>query len=226
MDAPANSKSSGKFGDLKLRIITGVAFASIAGTALWLGGWFWYGFVLLCAAQMLREWYHLTTMRSLGFRLLGIPYILLPSAVFLSVVTIFGSKGTGALLLLILVVAATDIGAYFAGRLIGGKKLAPRLSPNKTWAGLGGGVLAAIGVFLVWTEGEGFPDALWWGAILAITAQCGDIFESSLKRRAGVKDAGNILPGHGGLLDRLDGLLFAAPVFVLLAVVSLMINGI
>jgi phosphatidate cytidylyltransferase len=112
---------------------------------------------------------------------------------------------------------ATDIGAYFAGRSIGGPKLAPRVSPNKTWAGLVGGVIAA-GAF-------GFALHVWAGLpfrlaaatpLLAMVAQGGDLYESWLKRRAGVKDSGNLLPGHGGVLDRLDGLVPVAPLAALL----------
>ncbi|MFN7177641.1 MAG: phosphatidate cytidylyltransferase, partial [Thermaurantiacus sp.] len=114
---------------------------------------------------------------------------------------------------------ATDILAYFAGRAIGGPKLAPRISPKKTWAGLGGGVLAAaaasalIGLAFGWSA----PIALLLlaGALLAIVAQGGDLFESWLKRRQGVKDSGRILPGHGGVMDRVDGLVPVALVVAL-----------
>ncbi len=114
---------------------------------------------------------------------------------------------------------ACDIGAYFAGRSIGGPKLAPTVSPNKTWAGLGGGVVAA-GLFgwllhtqagLDWRLAAASP-------LLAVLAQAGDLYESALKRRAGVKDSGNVLPGHGGVLDRLDGLVPVAPVAALLVI--------
>jgi phosphatidate cytidylyltransferase len=121
----------------------------------------------------------------------------------------------------LLVVWATDIGAFFAGRRIGGAKLAPRLSPNKTWAGLGGGMAAALLVGGVVAMLTGLPrPALWLGAPLAVVAQAGDLFESALKRRAGVKDSGAVLPGHGGVLDRVDGLL---PVAILVA--ALLANG-
>lgn len=116
---------------------------------------------------------------------------------------------------------ATDICAYFAGRSIGGPKLAPRVSPNKTWAGLIGGIIgAAIFGYLIahWLElGSPF---LYVGGIMALLAQAGDLYESWLKRRAGVKDSGTILPGHGGALDRLDGLL---P--VVLATLALLMAG-
>ena len=103
---------------------------------------------------------------------------------------------------------ATDIFAYFAGRAIGGPKLSPRISPNKTWAGLFGGMAGAavLGAIVAWWFGLGAPFT-WLGALMGALAQAGDLYESWLKRRAGVKDSGNILPGHGGVLDRLDGLL-------------------
>lgn len=113
---------------------------------------------------------------------------------------------------------ACDIGAYFAGRAIGGPKLMPRVSPNKTWAGLLGGVLGAGLFALVLTRwGLDWPLVV-ATPFLAVLAQAGDLYESWLKRRAGVKDSSNILPGHGGVLDRLDGLVPVAPVAALLVI--------
>ncbi len=117
---------------------------------------------------------------------------------------------------------ACDSGAYFAGRAIGGPKLAPSISPNKTWAGFFGGV-AAAGLFgavlAIWFH---LPVALAVATpFLAMLAQVGDLYESHLKRVAGVKDSGTMLPGHGGLLDRLDGLVAVAPVAALLVVLLL-----
>lgn len=115
---------------------------------------------------------------------------------------------------------ATDIFAYFAGRTIGGPKLAPRISPNKTWAGLAGGVAgaAAFGWLVAFWFELGTPFT-WLGAATGLIAQLGDLYESWEKRRAGVKDSGTLLPGHGGVLDRLDGLLAvsAATMVLLLA---------
>ena len=112
---------------------------------------------------------------------------------------------------------ATDILAYFAGRAIGGPKLAPRISPNKTISGLAGG-MAGAGLLgwaaAAWFEME--PLFLWSGAAMGLVAQAGDLYESWVKRRAGVKDSGTLLPGHGGVLDRLDGLLAVAFVTTLL----------
>ena len=119
-----------------------------------------------------------------------------------------------AILFWVMVVTwATDIFAYFAGRSIGGPKLAPRISPNKTWAGLAGGVVGAeiMGALVAYVFDLGTP-FLELGGLMGIIAQGGDLYESWLKRRAGVKDSGTLLPGHGGALDRLDGLLPVAVV--------------
>lgn len=113
----------------------------------------------------------------------------------------------------------TDIGAYAAGRAIGGPKLAPKISPAKTWAGLGGGVLAASAFAAILHLRFGLPLRLTLATpLLAVLAQGGDLYESWLKRRAGVKDSGNLLPGHGGVLDRLDGVVAVAPAAAFLAV--------
>ena len=121
--------------------------------------------------------------------------------------------GRIALFWLLFTVWATDTFAYFAGRGIGGPKLAPRLSPNKTWAGLIGGMVGAalVGTIIaIWFSlGSAFGLAF-VSALIAVIAQAGDIFESALKRRAGVKDSGKVIPGHGGILDRVDGLVAAA----------------
>jgi phosphatidate cytidylyltransferase len=128
-----------------------------------------------------------------------------------------------AVLWVLLVIWSSDIGAYLSGSLIGGPKLAPRLSPNKTWAGLiGGAVLAGVlAALFVLSAAPGLvafssPVALFLiGFLLAVWSQLGDILESSLKRRFNVKDSGNLIPGHGGVLDRIDSLIFTVPVVAL-----------
>ena len=135
--------------------------------------------------------------------------------------------GSTHLLWLLLAVWATDIFAYLVGRTLGGPKLAPRISPGKTWSGLCGGVVGAglTGGIAATALGAGFGLAATVGALLAVVGQGGDLFESALKRQAGVKDSGHLIPGHGGLLDRIDGLVFAAPVFAGLVWLGLRIGG-
>ncbi|WP_083741876.1 phosphatidate cytidylyltransferase [Bradyrhizobium mercantei] len=124
------------------------------------------------------------------------------------------AKGFAALMFVLLVVWVTDIGGYFAGRSIGGPKLWVRVSPKKTWAGAAGGFVASLLVaagFAAFEIGTTGP-LLLLGAVLSVVSQLGDLFESAVKRRFGVKDSSHIIPGHGGLLDRLDG--FVAAVIV------------
>jgi phosphatidate cytidylyltransferase len=134
-------------------------------------------------------------------------------------------QGFAIVLWLLGVVWATDSGAYIAGRRIGGAKLAPRISPNKTWAGLGGGMLAAalVGAVTAALIGGSALTLFAVSAALAVVEQIGDLAESALKRRFGVKDSGTIIPGHGGMLDRLDGMLAVLPA---VAAIILLTNGI
>lgn len=135
--------------------------------------------------------------------------------------------GPSSLLFVVLAVWASDSMAYLSGRALGGAKLAPRISPGKTWSGACGGLLGAMiagAVVASLTAPAGDPGmwarvlrGLLFGGLIGIAAQAGDLGESALKRRCGVKDSGRLIPGHGGLLDRLDGLLTAAPVAALLS---------
>jgi phosphatidate cytidylyltransferase len=133
-------------------------------------------------------------------------------------------QGWFALVLVLLVVWASDIGGYVAGRGIGGPKLWPRVSPNKTWAGAIGGFLGSLCVAAGWASaGAGnFAPLMLLGAVLSIASQLGDLFESAVKRHFGVKDSSHIIPGHGGLLDRLDGYVAA---IVLAAIFGLVRGG-
>lgn len=133
--------------------------------------------------------------------------------------------GGVALIFILLVVWSTDIGGYFAGRGLGGPKLWPRVSPKKTWAGAIGGFAASLVIaagFAVFGLGKITP-LLLLAAILSIASQFGDLFESAVKRRFGVKDSSHLIPGHGGLLDRLDG--FVAAV-VLAAIFGVLRGGV
>ena len=147
-----------------------------------------------------------------AWRYLGVPYVSLPP-IALVVLRDDPGYGVAAIVLVMLMVWAADTLAYFAGRIIGGPKLAPRISPKKTWAGMGGAMVgsavAALGVGMA----LGVP-GLWLllivAALLAVVEQGGDLFKSAMKRHYGVKDSGRLIPGHGGVIDRVDGLVAVA----------------
>ncbi len=130
-----------------------------------------------------------------------------------------GQQGFLAIVFLFTVVWGTDIFAYFIGRAAGGPKLVPNISPNKTWSGAIGGVVGTVVAALLFAQASGLRPAIALAAvaaILSVVAQAGDVFESFLKRRFGVKDSGHLIPGHGGLMDRLDGFVAAAMVAALI----------
>src|SRR3990172_5295910 len=155
-----------------------------------------------------------------GAVILGIAYLATPFAVLVR----WRLEATPQSVLAFLVVIwANDIAAYFVGLAVGRHKLAPRVSPGKSWegalGGLAGGLLA--GVLLASWLGVGRDDAAAWAVIVTAVSQAGDLLESALKRRAGLKDSGRLLPGHGGVLDRFDGILTAAPVgYILLRLLA------
>jgi len=138
----------------------------------------------------------------------GMLYVGLPSIALIWLRDL-DSEGLITVLWILVLVWGIDIGAYFVGRALKGPKLAPRISPNKTWSGLGGGILAAIGVGLgtAALTGSNPVTLAALSAGLAIVEQAGDLMESAIKRHFHVKDAGHLIPGHGGLLDRVDGLI-------------------
>ncbi|MGZ3290486.1 MAG: phosphatidate cytidylyltransferase [Xanthobacteraceae bacterium] len=148
----------------------------------------------------------------------GVPYA---GALGVAPIVLRSDNGEGflAVIFLFAVVWTTDIAAYFAGRAIGGPRLMPRVSPNKTWSGAIGGTLAAVVVALALaqvTALTGLFAIAMLAVILSICAQGGDLFESFLKRRFGAKDSGHLIPGHGGLMDRLDGFVTASVVAALI----------
>jgi phosphatidate cytidylyltransferase len=150
----------------------------------------------------------------------GVIYIGMPCVCLVWLRTL-ETNGFALVLWLLLVVWTTDIVAYFSGRTLGGPRLAPRLSPSKTWSGLIGAMIAAAVIGAAFAlPGQPLWAAALAGAVLALVAQAGDLFESYMKRRAGLKDSGRLLPGHGGLLDRVDGLLAATPVFTVFFVLT------
>ena len=222
--------------DLKARTLSAIVMVAVAGGALWLGGIAWTVFVLLVATGVLWEWSKLSRAIAASHwaRLIwlaaGVAYVGLAGEMLI----VLRGGGFDKVLVVVASVIATDIGAYFAGRTFGGPKIAPKISPSKTWSGLAGGILlASCMLFLLYfievsgkpcllqpplnyqIDWRPCPDyfdffatmALPLGALIAIIAQTGDFFESWMKRRAGVKDSGHLIPGHGGLFDRVDGLL-------------------
>jgi len=155
-----------------------------------------------------------------GWIAAGVPYA---GAIGLAPIVLRSDSedGFAAVIFLFAIVWTTDIAAYFAGRMIGGPKLLPRVSPKKTWSGAVGGLAAAVVAAIAVAEVAGhsgfFAIAL-VAAILSAVAQAGDLFESQLKRRFGVKDSSHLIPGHGGLMDRLDGFVLAAAVAALIGI--------
>jgi phosphatidate cytidylyltransferase len=220
--------------DLWLRVASSVVLAPLAIAAAYLGGAWFIGFWLLAAAGILWEWMALVAAaRSLssaaraGWIALG---ALCAGAMLAAPLVIRADAGLGfvAMIFLFAVVWATDVAAYFAGRLAGGPKLWPAVSPNKTWSGAIAGALAATlaGSAVAAVAGSGhLPAIAALSFLLSIIAQFGDLFESALKRRFGVKDASHAIPGHGGLMDRLDGFLAAAVAAALIGVTRGGIDG-
>ena len=232
--------------DLGIRTISGVAMMSVAIAAIWFGGYAFMALVVLVGIGVLWEYSKLVLgfAESTGARLTwlvgGLVYVGLACFTLLMFSAPF--FGMTPAILLIAGVIGTDVGAYFAGRTFGGPKIAPRISPSKTWSGLFGGMIGA-GLLMVAVQAAIY----WWrldvhnhgdvylayswvrlaltGVGLAVVAQAGDFFESWMKRRAGVKDSGRLIPGHGGLFDRADGLIAVAFVAGLIVVFQMLFAG-
>jgi phosphatidate cytidylyltransferase len=204
--------------ELSVRVIAGLIMAAIAIVAAVAGGYVFAVFVAAAATAIYYEWMRIVRGWSLEWKVGGFFYALLPAVALLWI----RDRSSDQLVLLIwvfIVTWATDIGAYFVGRAIGRKKLAPAISPGKTVAGLYGGIAAATLLGGAWVLAMHLKSPLLVLApLFALAAQAGDLFESWMKRRSGIKDSGDWLPGHGGLLDRLDGLV---PVAVLTALAQL-----
>ena len=205
--------------ELLIRALTGIVLIAAALLAAVHGGDLFAVVVAAIATAMFYEWTRLVRGWGGLWYVAGFFYALLPA---LSLLWIREPREHGLYLLIwvFIVTWATDIGAYFAGRAFGRRKLAPSISPGKTVEGLYGGILAAGLLAGAWAIGMGLGTPLLVLApIFACAAQAGDLFESQMKRRARVKDSGDWLPGHGGVLDRLDGLV---PVAVLTALAQLL----
>lgn len=204
-----------KKSDLGVRVVSAIVMVAVAGTALWLGGWALDCFIVLVALAAVWEFSRLVRAAVKGSAARAIATAAAAAYVGLAAWLLLKINTVSLLLLIIGSVILVDIFAYFFGRTLGGPKIAPAISPSKTWAGLLGGVIGAttalFAYFAFGAHGDFYP--IWFlemvpfGALIAVVAQAGDFFESWLKRRAGVKDSSNLIPGHGGILDRVDGLL-------------------
>lgn len=200
-----------KFQDLGIRAASAAVLLPVALGCLVTGGAAWGGLVVAGAIGLLWEWRglarHVAAAARRGFAAAGFLYVAVPAGALLWLRARPG--GMRDVLFLLVVVWATDIGAYAVGRLVGGRKLAPAISPGKTVSGAVGGF--AFGV-LAGTLVAGSARGILPAALLSLVSEAGDLAESVLKRRLGVKDSGRTIPGHGGLFDRLDGILAAAPI--------------
>ena len=221
--ADAPTRRTERHRGLRLRILSAVVLGPLLLAAIWFG-FPWIDLVAALAAPlMVSEWTGLTRGRPL-IRLIAIGYTL---AAILALLWLRHQpiQGRETVIWIVLCIWATDIGAYVVGRSAGGAKLAPRISPGKTWSGLVGGMawaaVTSAAVGYTFDLGDTFALA-GIGAGLAVVGQIGDLIESAAKRRAGVKDSGTLIPGHGGLLDRIDGLLAA---LVVVALIRLAVGG-
>lgn len=204
--------------ELAIRSFAGLLMIAVAIAAAVNGG---YTFAVLAAAAataVFYEWTRLVRGWGAGWYVSGFVYALV-AALALLWIRDRADNGMALVLWVFIIVWGTDIGAYFAGKAIGGAKLAPAISPGKTWAGFYGGVVAATSLGAAWALFTGLkPLLLLLAPLFSVAAQGGDLFESWMKRQAGVKDSGRWLPGHGGIFDRLDGLL---PVAIVTAIAVL-----
>ncbi|WP_421998492.1 phosphatidate cytidylyltransferase [Reyranella sp.] len=218
-DGPA--VRGGRHRALALRIASAVVLGPLVLAAIWVG-FPWIDLVAAVAAPIvISEWLRLTRGRPIA-RILAIAYSL---AAILALLWLRHqpTDGRETVIWIIACIWATDIGAFVVGRLAGGARLAPSISPGKTWSGLIGGMawaaVASAAAGYVFGRGDTIMLAV-VGAGLAVVGQIGDLIESAAKRGAGVKDSGTLIPGHGGLLDRIDGLIavLVAVAFMRLAV--------
>ena len=207
--------------DVWVRIASAIILFAIAGTALWFGGIAFGLLLLVGGALVLVEWFQLVKAMTLGGGAKAALHILGPILVLGAMAGLWFVRdhlGMTAALWVFGMVWATDIGAYFAGRAFGGARLAPKISPSKTWSGLIGGMVEALIASATIGDRAGIIGVpLWIGLFMGLLAQLGDLAQSWMKRRARVKDSGKLIPGHGGLFDRVDGVL---PVALLLGALA------
>ncbi len=225
MTDPAAPRSAG-LSNLILRVISSVVLAPIAIVVAWIGGVPFVVFWTVAASIVLWEWSALVKNASqvdmslgwfAGWMVAGLVYA---GVLLLCPIVLRGDPALGfvAMLFVFAIVWVTDIAAYFVGRAVGGPKLWPAVSPKKTWSGAVGGTLGGIAAGLLVVKLAGLvvaPMLVIVALALSVAAQLGDLLESAIKRHFGAKDSGQLIPGHGGLMDRLDGFLTAAAAAVM-----------
>ena len=198
--------------------MSAAVLAPVVLLCAWFGGVALACLLLVGFAGSVWEWAAMCRRRALPL-LLGVLYV---AAALFALWVIRSATGVRGLFFVLVVVWCSDIGAYVVGRVRGGPKLAPAISPGKTWSGAIGGLLIAMAVGEIaanFMAPAMVGRAAAAACLLGVASAAGDLLESWIKRRFGVKDSGRLIPGHGGLLDRLDGLLAAAPAAALLALV-------
>jgi len=207
----ADQRADAPAGGLGARTIAALVMAPPVLLAVHYGSPLFESMVVLGGLVLIWEWRGIC-QGDAGWMMVGL-VVVMASCAALVWLRLDPAYGRETMFWMMAAIWATDIGAYAAGRTIGGPKLAPAISPKKTWAGLAGGVACAAcvgaGAATLLGKASAIPLAT-ISAGLAVIGQVGDLLESSLKRRFGVKDASRLIPGHGGLLDRVDGLLAAA----------------
>ncbi|ACT69853.1 phosphatidate cytidylyltransferase [Neorickettsia risticii] len=194
--------------DLKVRVISAAVLLLLCTLAIYGGGYAVCSGVLLLAVLSYQEWRDMTADRGVVLRYLGLFVAILPNAALIGI----HIEDVEILIWLIVCVVSNDVGAYFIGRIIGGVKLCKSVSPNKTVSGFLGGLLSTFvcGSTFAIVLGLSMNFVLLTLPI-AVLATLGDLFESFIKRTCSVKDSGTLVPGHGGILDRVDGFIFSAP---------------
>lgn len=211
---------------LALRVISSAVLIPVVVGIIWVGGWVFAGFATLCILIALYEWVHITKnipTTPLKKNLLYVAGVFYLGFSFFEIIYLRNSyEGFLLTLSYMICIWASDSGAYLFGKVIGGKKMSPTISPNKTWAGYIGAMLspATFLTILMYIIFDDFFDPQFaiatfvTGLTIGIAGQSGDLLISAMKRKAGLKDTGALIPGHGGILDRIDALLMALPVFL------------
>jgi phosphatidate cytidylyltransferase len=205
--------------ELPLRIFSSIVLGALALAVSWLGGTVFALFWSAAAIGVLWEWVRITSWRPLWF-VAGLIY---GGAFLFSMVLLRNDPHLGLVVLIWLfaIIWTTDIAAYFVGRAVGGPKLWPSVSPNKTWSGAIGGTMGGLAAGAAVMVAAGLTLRPIHAAVMlaiVVAAQLGDLMESAIKRRFGVKDSSRLIPGHGGLMDRCDSLIAASAIALLIGI--------